>query len=81
MENYHYHNLIHETRLVFGVALTGIMASLTHNFYLNIRPVSLARLTDKAISELETHQDDSYNTNQYVADPRHVRGIRRDGEW
>ena len=66
-------------RLVFGIAMVGIMAGATHGFYLGAKPMSLHQVTSASRRELETHTGTDYrnDANSIMVDPRHVRGIRR----
>lgn len=69
----------HSMRLIFGVALVGIMAGATHGFYLGAKPMSLHQVATASRHELETHTGTDYRSdaNSIMVDPRHVRGIRR----
>lgn len=70
---------LHSMRLIFGVALVGIMAGATHGFYLGAKPMSLHQVATASRHELETHTGTDYRSdaNSIMVDPRHVRGIRR----
>lgn len=70
---------LHSMRLIFGVALVGIMAGATHGFYLGVKPMSLHQVATVSRHELETHTGTDYRSdaNSIMVDPRHVRGIRR----
>lgn len=75
------HEIIRIARLVFGLVLVGIMSSLTHTFYLDHRPVELIELARMHRSELETHSHSDIPVTQEVADPRHIRSLRRAHEY
>lgn len=70
---------LHSMRLIFGVALVGIMAGATHGFYLGEKPMSLHQVATASRHELETHTGTDYRSDasSIMVDPRHVRGIRR----
>ena len=76
-----YNSLNNETlstmRLVFSVALIGMMSAFTHGYYLGVKPMSLPQVAKLSEKELETHTGTDYSSDRPVADPRHIRGIRR----
>lgn len=65
-------------RLVFSLALVGILLTLTHGCYLRpARAYTMEDIEAKSLSDIKTHSDITLCSGDVFADPRRIKGIKR----
>lgn len=75
--NAHDHHGLAWIRTIFSLAFVGVMLTFTHGaFMAKPRNLSYREFGISAKEDLHTHDGDT-TVNYVIADPRHIKGIKR----